>query len=192
MNIAELLLLALGLSMDAFAVSVSNGMCIKKIKISDSFSIAFSFGLAQGLMPLLGFYLGQVFIERIKHLDHYIVLILLTFIGVKMILEKVFPSHKEKKECPVEGLRKSELLLQAVATSIDALAAGVSFAAMRTDILISVGIIALITFCVWFVGVRIGKRFGDAVGSWAEIAGGLILILLGLKVFIEHVADHGF
>ena len=187
MGLFELFLLALGLSMDAFAVSVTNGMCMKKVDTRNVLRIAITFGLFQGLMPLLGFVLGSTFASMVENIDHYIALVLLVFIGGKMIYEAL-SKKKEDSSCDTTAtLTLAALLIQAIATSIDALVVGVSFAAMQVEILPAVAFIAVVTFICCFIGCHIGKRFGEILSSGAEIFGGVILILLGVKIFLEHM-----
>ena len=186
MNLATLFILAVGLSMDAFAVSVRNGICYRNYTSRQAFCTALAFGGFQGLMPVLGFIAGTTFISMIESVDHLIALILLGYLGGKMIWE----ARKEAAggdECPVGGVfTVRSLLLQAVATSIDALAVGISLAALRVDIVPAASFIAVVTFTCSLFGVSLGKRFGRVLESRAQIFGGLILIAIGLKIFVEH------
>ena len=187
----ELFLIALGLSMDAFAVSVTNGMCIRRIRVREALLIGAAFGLFQGIMPTAGYLLGFSFAEYIRAIDHFIALILLGIIGAKMLYEGV--SKRDPEACRIEpALAIGTLLMQAVATSIDALAVGVSFAAMDVHIVTAGLAIAGVTFVCCFVGVFIGKRFGNIISNKAEIIGGCILILIGVKIFVEHVFFNEF
>ncbi len=179
----ELLILAIGLSMDAFAVSITNGLCIKNIKWKDTLSIALCFGLFQGAMPVIGFFLGSAFTDYITRIDHYIALVLLGFIGGKMLVDGF---KNEEESCELKKLTFGSLMLQGVATSIDALAVGVSLAAMNVNIISASAFICLVTFSLCLLAVRFGKKFGSKLGNKAQIIGGLILIALGLKIFIEH------
>lgn len=185
MKLLDLLLLAIGLSMDAFAVSVTNGLCIKKIGIKGALACGISFGLFQGIMPTLGFALGKTFAEFISNIDHYIALILLGFIGGKMLIDGIKNKDEELKE-NLE-LTLGMLLVQGVATSIDALAVGVSFAALSVNIVSAAAFICCITFLFSFWGVFIGKKFGTILNNKAQILGGIILIGIGLKIFVEHM-----
>lgn len=169
--------------MDAVAVSISNGMCMRRVKIKHAFAMAFSYGLFQGIMPLLGYYAGSIFAERISALDHWIALILLGFIGGKMIYETL----GSKDEIPCLKLNFRLLLMQSIATSIDALAIGVGFAALTVNIFDAVIIIMITTFILSFIAVFIGKKSGAIIRSKAGIIGGAILIFTGLKIFIEHI-----
>lgn len=192
MGIIELLLLAVGLSMDAFAVSIGNGLTMKKSSIKAALAIAFSFGLFQALMPTVGYFLGSAFENVIKEFDHYIALLFLGFIGGKMIFDGIKEirekrSGKGEEEKPFK-LSFGTLLIQAVATSIDALIVGVSFAALPdVNIWAAVSLIGVTTFTISIFGVFFGKKFGQLLGSKAEIFGGLILVGIGIKVFVEHM-----
>ena len=185
MKLTELLLLAIGLSMDAFAVSVTNGLCIKKIGIRGAAACGIFFGLFQGIMPTLGFALGKTFESLISSVDHYIALILLGFIGGKMLIDGI--KNKDEQLNDNISLTFGMLLVQGVATSIDALAVGVSFAALSVNIVSAAAFICCITFLFSFWGVFIGKKFGTILNNKAQILGGLILIGIGLKIFIEHM-----
>lgn len=184
MNIAMLFLLALGLSMDAFAVSVTNGMCFDRVKPVHVLGCGLCFGLFQGAMPVIGFALGSRFERIIVAYDHWVALFLLCFIGGKMILDS-FESEDEK--ATASKLDICTLMVQGFATSVDALAVGVSFAALSVNIVSAAFFICLVTFFVCCAGVMIGKRFGSRLNSKAEITGGIILILIGLKIFAEHM-----
>ena len=175
----NLLMIAIGLSMDAFAVSTTNGMCVSRQYKRQSFftrALVWSamFGLFQGLMPMLGYFLGKTFASFISSIDHWIAFILLGFIGGKMIWEAV---HPEKEECEV-NLPFSTILTQAIATSIDAL--------LEVNILSASVIIALTTLLCSLVGAYLGKAFGSLLKSKAEVFGGVILVLIGLKILLEH------
>lgn len=184
MNILEILFIGIGLSMDAAAVSMSNGMCIRRIRLRHAAATAFAFGVFQGIMPLIGYFAGSLFAEQIGAIDHWLALILLGFIGGKMIYESLTADHES---CPVDRRLTFRLLfVQAIATSIDALAVGVSFAALTVNILLASSLIAVTTFVLSFASVYIGKRFGTILNKKAEIVGGLILVLIGVKTFVEH------
>ncbi len=191
MGIFELFLIAVGLSMDAFAVSIGNGLSMKKSEPKAALAIAFSFGLFQALMPTLGYFLGTAFENVIRQFDHYIALIFLGFIGGKMIYDGIKELKAKKKgEEEEKGFKLTfgTLLIQAIATSIDALIVGVSFAALpNVNIWAAVTLIGITTFSISLVGVFFGKKFGQLLGSRAEIFGGIILVGIGLKVFIEHM-----
>lgn len=186
MGIIELLLIAIGLSMDAFAVSVTNGLCYKNVRFKWTLGMGLCFGLFQGAMPSIGYFLGSTFAGYISRFDHYIALILLGFIGGKMLADGI-KSRNESVEKSDLGMSLGLLLVQGVATSIDALAVGVSFAMLPdVNIVIAAGFIAMITFILSIAAVFIGKKFGNLLNNKAQIVGGLILIAIGLKIFIEH------
>ena len=192
MGMIELLLLAVGLSMDAFAVSIGNGLTMKKSSVKTALATALSFGLFQALMPTAGYFLGSAFENVIKEFDHYIALLFLGFIGGKMIfdgIKELREKHEggEEEEKPFK-LSFGALMIQAVATSIDALIVGVSFAALpNVNIWAAVSFIGVTTFTISLVGVFFGKKFGQLLGSKAEVLGGLILVGIGVKVFVEHM-----
>ncbi len=183
MHISELLLIAIGLSMDAFAVSLSNGMAIRDLKLKDALKFGFFFGLFQMLMPLLGFLAGRLFSGYIMVLDHWVAFILLCYIGAKMILDVI----RGDSEAASGSTQFRVLLILAIATSIDALAAGITFAFMSLDIWFCVSVIGAITFVLCTFGALIGKRAGEALGNRAQILGGVILITMGIKILIEHL-----
>lgn len=184
MGYIELFLVAVGLSADAFAVSVTNGMCKKNIRLGWTFIIAITFGLFQGVMPTIGYALGSTFTKFISQYDHIIALILLGFIGGKMLIDAI--KGDDEKGCDIARLTFGALLVQGVATSIDALAVGVSFAAMSVNIISAAAFICSVTFVLSFLAVLIGKKFGDLLNNKAGIFGGLILIGIGVKIFIQH------
>ena len=182
MKLYEILLIAVGLAMDATAVSMTNGMCYR-LNYRKTLATAGSFGLFQGIMPLIGYFIGGLFINQISAFDHWVALALLAFIGGKMVWE----GFHHDDACPVRPFSFGMLMMQAVATSIDALAVGVGFAAVQTNIWIAVVIIAAVTFLFSAESVLIGIRIGDKLNAKAEIFGGAILIAIGLKIFIEHM-----
>ena len=189
LSIIEIILLGLGLAMDASAVSMTNGMTMKPMKLKGTLATAFAFGLFQGVMPLIGYFAGSVFAGYMAAVDHWIALILLGFIGGKMLWDAL---KKEEEIVPVaRKLTFKLLLVQAIATSIDALAVGVSFAAMNVNIFIAVSIIAAITFACSMIAVLIGKKCGDFLNQKAELFGGCILILIGLKIFLDGIGFFG-
>ena len=187
MTKTALFFLALGLSMDAFAVSVSNSLCYPNLKKRQIFMTSGSFGLFQGLMPLIGFFVGRLLGEVIMQIDHWLALVLLGFIGGKMAIEgiKVLVKPEENPE-PAPFTTKT-MLVQAVATSIDALAVGLSLAALSMDIWSAAASIAVITFGCCVIGGFIGRKFGALLGDWAQIFGGLLLVGIGLKIWLEHM-----
>jgi len=183
-DIITIILLAIGLSMDAFAVSITNGIIIKKVKFRNAFKIALCFGLFQAIMPLIGWYFASYFSTYIIGFDHWIAFILLSAIGGKMVHEAFEEEHIDKKSDPT---KLTKLLLLGLATSIDALAVGVNFAFIKTDLFFTIGTIGLTTFIISFVGVYFGKTFGSFFKKEAEIFGGVVLFLIGLKILIEHL-----
>ena len=180
--------LAVGLSMDAFAVSVCKGLALQKITWRQMGLVGLWFGGFQALMPLLGYFLGIQFRAYITAFDHWIAFILLAFIGGKMVKEAL--SHDEES---VDGsLSCKPMLIMAVATSIDALAVGITFAFLDVNIWLAVSMIGITTFVLSAAGVRIGNIFGVRYKSKAELVGGIILILLGLKILLEHLGVLSF
>jgi len=205
MDILSIALIAVGLSMDAFAISVTNGIIIKNLKIGHAIKIALYFGVSQALMPLAGWLAGYQFKDYITSVDHWIAFVLLAFIGGKMVWEAY--CEKDKQAENVDGmcevavstqgtvnenpLRMGRLLVLAVATSIDAFAVGISFAFLRASIIWAATVIGMITFLICFTGVFIGNKFGGLLKKKAEIVGGLILICIGLKIVFEHMGIMG-
>jgi putative Mn2+ efflux pump MntP len=182
----ELVMIAVGLSMDAFAVALCKGLCMKKLRYGHAAVIALFFGGFQMAMPLIGWLLGTQFAHYIMPLDHWVAFALLTFIGGKMIWEAV--RRKPEDVCEIdERLHLRELFVLAIATSIDALAVGITFAFLQSDILLSASVIGAITFALSFGGVVIGHRFGIKLQSKAEIGGGIVLILIGVKILVDHL-----
>lgn len=180
--------LAVGLAMDAFAVSVSDGMCYRNLKRRQALLIAALFGIFQGIMPCIGFVAGSAFSDAVRSIDHWVALILLGFIGGKMIWEAASElRHPEKANLESKKFSLRTVLLQAVATSIDALAVGVSYAFMDVNIIVPALIITAVTFVFCVVGVFAGGRLGIMFRQKAEIFGGAILVVLGAKIFIEHM-----
>ena len=193
MNFIALIFTAFALSMDAFAVSITKGMTIKNLKKSTALKMALAFGVFQGAMPLLGWALGISFESYIKSIDHWIAFILLGFIGFNMI-KGFFDDRKEENASELEfsattdvdDLYNKEIIMLAVATSIDALAVGISFAFLNVSIIPAASIICIITFLVCVVGVFVGNKVGDIFNGYAELVGGVILILIGFNIFNEH------
>ena len=192
MSLLELFIIAVGLSMDAFAVSVCKGLATSDVRPLNMLCAGLWFGLFQALMPLIGYLLGVNFSSLIQSVDHWIAFILLSLIGVNMIREAV--SSKEECEDPDTGASYAfkVMLPLAVATSIDALAVGVSFAFLSVDIIPAICFIGVCTFFLSAAGVKIGSIFGNKFERKAEIAGGVILILMGLKILLEHLGIISF
>lgn len=179
----EIFAVAIGLAMDAFAVAICRGLKNGKFKMSDAIVTALFFGGFQALMPLLGYLVGSTFEAYITAFDHWIAFILLAIIGINMIKEA-------SSSCPVDDNQKSgivNLILLAVATSIDALAIGVTFAFLKVNVVLAVSVIGLTAFVLSFIGVGVGSLLGDKFKKSAEIFGGAILIAMGTKILIEHL-----
>lgn len=188
MGFFELLVLAFGLSMDAFAVSICKGLSMKKATIKASATCGIWFGGFQALMPLAGFFLGTLFAGAIEAFDHWIAFGLLAVIGINMLREALAP----QEECAACGedadLSPKTMLVMAIATSIDALAVGVSLAMTGgVNIWLAVALIGIVTFFLSALGVKVGNAFGSRFEKKAQIAGGIILLLLGLKILLEHL-----
>ena len=183
MGFIELLVLAIGLSMDAFAVSVCKGLAAKKVSVREMATVGVWFGGFQALMPLIGYLLGSTFKDYITAIDHWVALFLLALIGGNMIKE----SFSKEEETTDGSFGFKNILLLAIATSIDALAVGITFALMDVNIWQAISCIGLTTFLCSAAGIKIGQVFGARFESKAEFAGGVILILIGLKIWLEHM-----
>lgn len=189
MGIIELFLLAVGLSMDAFAVSVCKGLSMKHAAGKASLICGAWFGGFQAIMPLIGFFLGSLFASAIQAFDHWIAFILLALIGVNMIREAI---SKEEENSGGDDLSAKTMFVMAVATSIDALAVGISLAMTgNVNIYMAVGFIGMVTFVLSAIGVKVGSVFGNRFEKKAQIAGGVILIGLGIKILLEHLGILG-
>lgn len=189
MGMGELLLLGVGLSMDAFAVSVCKGLAMKRSSVKAGLTCGIWFGGFQALMPLIGFFLGSMFAEAIQSVDHWVAFGLLVLIGANMLREAFSPEEDGGcSECADADLSVKSMFVMAVATSIDALAVGISLA-MAGDVAIfaAVGIIGVCTFTLSAVGVGVGSVFGSRFEQKAQIAGGVILVILGVKILLEHL-----
>jgi len=184
LDFASILLIAIGLSADCFAVSLSGSISLKSLSVIQVLRTAFAFGIFQALMPVIGWALGQTVVDIIADFDHWIAFGLLAIIGGKMIWESFHNKEDTKKADFTRGLL---LLTLAVATSIDALAVGLSFAFLEVNIAVAVGIIGLISFLVTIFAFGLGKKLGKFAGTWAETIGGLILIGIGLRILLSHV-----
>ena len=183
MGIIELILLSIGLGMDAFAVSICKGISMKKMDWKKACIIGLYFGGFQAIMPVIGYFLGSTFESFITNFDHWVAFILLAIIGGNMIKETF------NTECDTisDDVNFKTMIILAIATSIDALAVGITFAFLKVDIIPAVSIIGIITFAISIIGVKIGNVFGDKYKQKAEVTGGIILILLGIKILLEHL-----
>ncbi|MCI6465931.1 MAG: manganese efflux pump MntP family protein [Faecalicatena sp.] len=183
MGFIELFLLAVGLSMDAFAVSVCKGLAMRRITIQKASIVGLWFGGFQALMPLVGYFLGVQFQDKITAIDHWIAFILLGIIGINMVREALSGDCENTSD----SLDVKTMFVLAVATSIDALAVGITFAFLQVEIIPAVSFIGVTTFILSAAGVKIGNVFGTKYKAKAELAGGVILILLGIKILVEHL-----
>lgn len=184
MSIIEIALIGVGLAMDAFAVSICKGLAMRRLNYKKAIIIAAFFGVFQALMPALGYVLGTTFANKIAAIDHWIAFILLALIGANMIKEAL---SSDDDECQDDSLRLGDLIMLSIATSIDALAVGITFAFFNVSLLLSVSMIGIITFIICVIGVKVGNVFGEKYKSKAELAGGLILIVMGAKILIDHL-----
>ena len=184
MGLVEIILIAVSLAMDAFAVSICKGLSMKKMDWKKAIIIALYFGIFQGGMPLIGYLLGVGFEESIKFIDHWIAFGLLAFIGGNMIKEALSKNEDDAVDDKVDF---KTMIVLAIATSIDALAIGVTFAFLNVNIVLAVSLIAAITFVISCIGVKLGNVFGDKYEKKAEFTGGIVLILIGLKILLEHL-----
>lgn len=187
MGIITIIGISIGLSMDALAVSVANGIMIKKLQVRHAFRIALSFGFFQAIMPLIGWAAGITFSNYIKEFDHWVAFLLLVVVGGRMIWESYSSSKKDDtvRNC----LHFPTLLILSIATSIDALAVGVSFAFLDMVIWLPIFLIGIITFIICFIGVILGNKLGPVFGNKLGIIGGLVLIAIGIKILVEHMSD---
>ena len=183
MGLGELFLLAVGLAMDAFAVAVCKGLSLRQLKVRHALLVGLWFGAFQALMPALGYALGSAFAGLIQSIDHWVAFVLLCIIGGNMVREGV---KGDAEDCD-PSLAFGTMLMLAVATSIDALAVGITFAFLNVPILAAVALIGAITFAISALGVKVGNLFGARYKSRAEIFGGVVLILLGAKILLEHL-----
>ena len=195
MGVPEILILAVGLAMDAFAVSISQGLCMAKVGVRKPLIIGLYFGGFQAAMPLIGYLAASRFAALVNTFDHWIAFVLLCLIGGKMIFEGVRRMGPERGKGAAEvceasaepALTPAHMLPLAVATSIDALAVGVSFAFLRVDIAIAVTSIGVITLAISMLGVVIGNIVGLRFKSYSELGGGIVLVLIGLKILLDHL-----
>lgn len=183
MGVLELLVLSVGLAMDAFAVSVCKGISMKKMNWKKAIIIGLYFGGFQALMPTIGYFLGAAFQSLITSIDHWIAFILLGIIGGGMIKES-FGDDEENRN---DDVSFKTMIVLAIATSIDALAIGITFAFLNVNLVLAISLIGIITFILSVFGTKIGNRFGDKYEKKAEFLGGVILVLLGIKILLEHL-----
>lgn len=183
MGTIELLLLSIGLGMDAFAVAVCKGISMKRMNWKKASIIGLYFGGFQALMPVLGYFLGSTFENVITNLDHWIAFILLGIIGGNMIKDS-FSNECDNFD---DDVSFKTMLILSIATSIDALAVGITFAFLRVNLVLAISIIGIITFVLSVIGTKVGNRFGDKYEKKAEFVGGVILVLLGTKILLEHL-----
>ena len=184
MDIITILLIAIGLSFDTFAVSVSTGLIIKHIKFWQAIKVAFVLAFLQAVMPLFGWFAGNQISSLIGNFDHWIAFILLVILGIKMIIESFKPDEQKNNFNP---LKFTVLIGMGIATSIDALVVGISFAFLQTNIWLAIAIIGGVTFLVAMLGMLFGKNVGSRFGKRIEILGGIILIIIGLKILLSHI-----
>lgn len=190
MSLLELFVIAVGLSMDAFAVAVGKGLTMRKAGFKKMLTVGLYFGVFQAVMPLIGYFAGSLFASLITSFDHWIAFALLVLIGGKMIYESF--QKEDGEELTEAALTPKEMLPLAVATSIDALAVGVSFAFLQVDIVPAVLFIGGVTLALSMAGVKIGNLFGARFKAKAEFAGGVILVLMGVKILLEHLGVLSF
>ena len=181
MSVIEIAIIGIGLAMDAFAVSICKGLAMKKMSYQKAIIIALFFGGFQALMPAIGYVLGTTFASKIAAIDHWIAFILLGLIGVNMIKEAL---GKEDDECLDDALHFGDLIMLSIATSVDALAVGITFAFFNVSIVLSTSIIG---FIICIIGVKVGNVFGEKYKSKAELTGGILLIIMGCKILLDHL-----
>ena len=183
MGIIEILLISISLAMDAFAVSICKGVSMKKMNWKKAIVIGLYFGGFQMLMPIIGYMLGKGFENVVANIDHWIAFILLAGIGANMIKE-AFSDESDKVN---DNIDVKTMILLAIATSIDALAVGITFAFLKVNLILAISLIGIVAFALSVIGTKIGNRFGDKYGNKACLVGGVILILMGIKILIEHL-----
>ena len=183
MELFEIVSIGIGLAMDAFAVSICKGLSMKKMNWKNALIIALYFGIFQSVMPIIGYFLGTTLSGVFQKVDHWIAFILLAIIGGNMIKE----STDDELEKRNDNVDFKTMIILAIATSIDALAVGITFAFFKVNLLFAVTVIGVITFLLAIIGVLIGNKFGDKFQNKAELAGGIILIIIGLKILLEHL-----
>lgn len=183
MGILGIIIIAIGLAMDAFAVSICKGLSMKRMNWKKGTIIGGYFGFFQAIMPLIGYLLGMGFQDKVTSIDHWIAFILLSIIGINMIKE----AFSDEEDANNDNVNFKEMIVLAIATSIDALAVGITFAFLEINIILAVAIIGIITLIISMIGVKIGNVFGNKYEKRAQIVGGVILILMGLKILLEHL-----
>lgn len=188
MGIVEIFAIGVALAMDAFAVSICKGLSMKKINWKKAIIIGLYFGAFQALMPVIGYFLGTTLSGFVEKIDHWIAFVLLSIIGGNMIKEST-DDEVEKRNDKVDF---KTMLVLAIATSIDAMAVGVTFAFLKTNLVLAISIIGIITFIISVLGVIIGNKFGDKFQNKAELIGGIVLIIIGLKILLEHLGIIAF
>lgn len=181
MILTEIILIAIGLGMDALSVSLCKGLSMKEMKWKNAIIIGLYFGIFQAVMPCIGYFVGTKFQSAIENWSHWIALVLLVLIGINMIREALFGDEEVNDKIDFKTM-----IILAIATSIDALVVGVTFAILKSNIIIPVIIIGVITFIMSVVGVKIGNLFGNKMGRNAEVLGGIVLIIIGIKIVVEH------
>ncbi len=184
MGIGELIVLSLGLGMDAFAVSICKGLSMKKMNWKKALIIGLYFGGFQAIMPVLGYFLSKGFENFVTSIDHWIAFILLSIIGGKMVKDAFNPENSENCN---EDVGFKTMIVLAIATSIDALAVGITFAFLNVNLILAIALIGSITFFLSVIGTKVGNIFGDRYENKAELLGGVILIFLGIKILLEHL-----
>lgn len=182
MSILEIFIIAIGLSMDAFAVAICKGLSLQQTDGKRAAIVGLYFGIFQGGMPLIGYFVGSRFSKWIMDFDHWIVFLLLLAVGAHMIHES-----RNEESCPTSSVGPKEMFPLAIATSIDALAVGISFAILDVEVFSAASLIAATTFVLSFIGVQMGCALGSKFQSKAELAGGIVLIAIGLKILLEHL-----
>ena len=191
MSLLDLIIIAVGLSMDAFAVSICKGLALNKVRPRHMLIVGLYFGLFQAVMPIIGYFTAGLFAEYVAQYDHWIAMVLLTIIGARMIKES-FDTECCTNESPDIALKFGTMLMLSVATSIDALVIGTSFALLSVNIFYAALFIGVTTFLLSAAGVKIGEIFGTRFKAKAEFAGGAILILIGAKILLEHLGVISF
>lgn len=183
MSYIQVFIISIGLAMDAMAVSICKGLCLKDLNIKKQIKIGLYFGIFQAIMPLIGYFLGDLFDELLFSIDHWIVFALLVIIGASMIFETI----TDKKSFFDDQINFKVMFLPALATSIDALAVGFTFAFMKVNLWISVIMIGIVAYLFTYIGVMIGYKVGNRYENKAKLLGGIILIVIAIKILMEHI-----